>query len=216
MSTHGEKGEPAMNRCIWAWVAAVVAFVFAGAIPVPGQAQPPTMAFENERWNATAKVGYLTGSEVCTRTNGGGEQCSEMGQGFILGADLETSLLPQLTAGVYNLTGFSQIKGAQATFVSVGITLKGRFNFERFSIRPGILLGYQINLFDNLLAGDPPQGFGLGIPLQILYEVSPSIGALLEVGVISQPIGGKVAGETTYDVVFGPTIYVLAGMSFGQ
>lgn len=175
--------------------------------PAATAAATAAAAPAEKRWWLGAKAGFLLPGTV---TIDGTDFDSD--SGLLANITLDGVVAPRLCLGGFLLYGSSGLEGeVDATVITVGGTIKGRFPAGNMEIRPGIVLGYQTITGEAFEDSDDSTGIDVGGTVELAVPISPKSDFLGEIGFVSQPGGGNEDSEIT----FGPIFYIAGGASFG-
>lgn len=98
-----------------------------------------------------------------------------------------------------------------ASFLSVGLSLKGRIRLSRaVRLRPGLLLGY--NSISHDVLDDASAGLNVGLQVDVAIALSDQVALVPRFGFFSQPAGGNDDVELT----FAPHPYLAFAVEWGQ
>ena len=190
-------------------------------MPLSAQAQfdeqyqeEPSEQYEEEpsaakSWYAAVKGGFLMDGEAHVSGDFEGDVDTNSGTMLLLSAD--SIMAPKLSVGAFLLYAQSGIEGEDASIMTLGGTLKARFAFGTFQLRPGLALGYQTINPDSSAAAADSTGLDVGFGCEASFPINPKLNFVGEVGFITQPAGGNDDVEFT----FGPIWYVVGGVEFG-
>jgi hypothetical protein len=123
-------------------------------------------------------------------------------------------LIPALSMGGYvTLSSLPPDEGDSdaASFLSVGVSLKGRIRLSRaVRIRPALLFGY--NNIDHEDWDDASSGMNVGFQADVAIALNDSFALVPRFGFFSQPVGGNDAAEIT----FAPHPSLAVAVEWGQ
>ncbi len=160
---------------------------------------------DGKSWTASVKGGLLFPGEVYFAEY---DAYADTNSGPLLIGQVDALLGPKFSAGAVLLLAFTGIDQGSARITTIGPTLKARFAFDRFELRPGLVLGYQMITPEE---GDGSQGFDAGLLVEGVFSPGGTLHGAVELGFITQPAGGNDATDLT----FGPIVYVAGGIEFG-
>lgn len=163
---------------------------------------------KEKSWLLGLKAGALLGGEMSVDT--GSSFDVETDPGFASNITFDAGVAPKLTIGAFLFVARSQTgEGGEFSLATIGGTIKGRFTFgDGLQLRPGMHVGYQTISPDE---EDSAIGFDIGAVVELAIPSSGNREWLVEVGFISQPVGGN----DDYDLAFGPIFFIAGGIGFG-
>ncbi len=177
------------------------------APPVTVAAVAPEVR-QGKRWWLGAKSGLLMPGTI---TAEGGDYDSDAG--LFSQITLDGAVAERLTLGGFVQVGQTGFEGeVDASIITLGGAIKGRFPAGKAEVRPGILLGYQKMTGEAFEGMDDSSGLDVGGVMEVAVPINQTTDFLGEVGFISQPAGGNEDAEIT----FGPIFYVAAGAAWGR
>jgi len=97
----------------------------------------------------------------------------------------------------------------EAAVTTIGGTLKGHFGQpDGVKFRPGLAIGYQMVSHEEF--SEDTQGLDMGAVLEVAIPTSKAGAVDIELGFISQPVGGN----DDFDLTFAPILYLNVGYEF--
>jgi len=97
----------------------------------------------------------------------------------------------------------------EAAVTTIGGTLKGHFgNPDGVKFRPALAIGYQMISHEDF--NEDTQGLDVGAILEVAIPTSKTAAVDVELGFISQPVGGN----DDFDLTFAPILYLNVGYEF--
>jgi hypothetical protein len=134
--------------------------------------------------------------------------------GPLFHASVDLVVAPKLSLGAFLLFARTQPEDIDrdVSILTLGATIKGRFigGPGELQLRPGIMLGYQKISVENV--SDDSTGMDVGAVAELSIPFGGGFtAALIELGFITQPVGGNDDAEIT----FGPIFFLTGGIEFG-
>jgi hypothetical protein len=157
------------------------------------------------------KVGPLFNGPGKVSVGGVGEFSTKVSP--LIKADIDGILVPKLSMGASVILGSigSEEFDESASYMSVGMTIKPRFNIsDEVQIRPGMLIGY--NYMNHDKWQDNSNGLNVGFQLEISRYLPSGFMFVGEFGFISQPVGGTPQNT----IQFPPILYMMFGIQFDK
>jgi hypothetical protein len=197
-----------------------VLLVFATTVAM--QANENQRTLQNKTYEYGFSVGYLFPgkieiSEAVNEFNKAGS--------FLLKGFIDSYLIPKLAAGLYLQYSYStleekdifseEITNHNVSIFEIGGSIKPRFILSpSWALKPGLNIGYRKFFFDFTadcgIEADNADGFGVNAGLEIQHLYSNQLIIFMEIGMVSQPYGGKQ--DITY-IDFPPIFYINAGIA---
>jgi len=136
-----------------------------------------------------------------------------VGETILIRAEDNFFLSDHIGIGVYYTLGFPFYSAyyEEVTMQELGAVIKGRIPAgEKFVIKPGVYVGYRLYSGDNYLGIGPGNGMALNATVAAQYAISAKIKPFVDLGIVTQPLGGNEETNITY----GPTFQMNFGITF--
>ncbi len=198
----------------------VTLLVFASIMEI--RADEPQLALQNKSYEYGFSVGILFPGriEISDADNEFNKTSSFLIKGFI-----DSYLMPKLAAGLYLQYSYStleekdtyneEITNHNVSIFEIGGSIKPRFILSpSWALKPGLNIGFRKFFFnfssDCGIEVDNADGFGVNVSVEIQHLYSNNLIIFLDIGMVSQPYGGKQ--DVTY-IDFAPIFYLNAGFA---
>ena len=153
-----------------------------------------------------AGLGYASGGSVSVD----GSSLSPDG-GFVLDLYFDKLVAPALSMGAYLTRSSMSVSHADASYLSLGGTIKARFELSKtVHLRPGLTFGY--NRMSSSLFPETVTGMNIGMHVDLAIATSNTFAVVPRLGFFTQPSGGA----PSFDVTFGPHFYLAFAAEFGK
>jgi len=133
--------------------------------------------------------------------------------GLLLRAFYDEYILEKLGVGAYvNFSPVSTEGSSEgATIIEFGGSIKPRFSLAdgKSVLKIGLNIGYRMQSSD-VIVMDKIDAMGLNLTVEVQFTTSSSIVPFVEIGFLSQPVGGN----EYYDIQFPPILYFGGGVAF--
>ncbi|MCA9597771.1 MAG: hypothetical protein KC776_30875 [Myxococcales bacterium] len=176
--------------------------------------QQPYAAPTDPTWSLGLKAGVLVPGSVYVKEL---DRNLDTSMGPLALASIDGIVAPKLSLGAFLLHARPSLDvggdDLSTAITTLGATIKARFGDpQAIQFRPGIAFGYQlIDLTEGDDDFDVIKGFDIGGLFEVSIPTGSSLRVPIELGFISQPVGGN---DQT-DVTFSPIFYLAAGVEFG-